>query len=461
MKQLKTCMWVVFLLPSFIASALYPTGEIEFEQIGPNQLEAKVNFYFKGTISQYTYFTDLVFCWGDGNCSIIQPVNGVDLDADGIPDGEQITDDYIKKVFSATYTYAQPGAYTLSASLSSRGEGIININFPNSMFIPYYIEALARVSGNNFSSNSSPQWLEPPIDRVQLGELFVHFPNAYDPDGDSISYSLVIPLSSPGEPVPNFSFIGDIIVNPGNIAELTEHGFFWSGSQQPGLYSLTILAQSFRDGELWEESTREMLIEVVDEENEAPIWDFESIDFPIFCVEVGDTVSLEGIPFSDPDLDPVDATITSGLLQFFDNPAIATINNNGSEGTVDFFWIVENEHVRDQAYPVVFKVRDEAGLSHKRLLLFKVLDPATSTHQVPELEGLKLFPNPAIDFVEVNGASQVNYNFELIDEVGRILKTSQFNTQTQIDVSQLPSGLYFTKISNEKGQVTLPIIKIK
>jgi hypothetical protein len=453
-------MWMVLLLPSFVASALYPTGEIEFEQIGPNQLEARVNFYFKGTLSQYTYFTDLEFCWGDGNCSIIQPVNGVDVDADGIPDGTQITDDYIKKVFSATYTYAQPGAYTLSSSLASRGEGIININFPNSIFTPYYVEALAQVSEDDVAS-SSPQWLEPPIDRVQLAELFVHFPNAYDPDGDSISYSLVIPLSSPGESVPNFSFIGDIFVNPGNIAELTEHGFFWSGSQQPGLYSLTILAQSFRDGELWDESIREMLIEVVDEENEAPIWDFESIDFPIFCVEVGDTVSLEDIPFSDPDLDFVDATITSGLLQFFDNPAIATINNNGSDGTADFFWIVENEHVRDQAYPVVFKVRDEAGLSHKRLVLFKVLDPSTGTNEMPELKGLQLFPNPATAFFEINGVSQVNYDFVLIDEVGRQLNAGQFNTHTQVDISLLPAGLYYVKISNVKGQTVLPLLKIK
>jgi len=62
---------------------------------------------------------------------------------------------------------------------------------------------------------------------------------------------------------------------------------------------------------------------------------------------------------------------------------------------------------------------------------------------VPSVEGredVRLFPNPARDFINVltEGPAEIRIN----DLSGRTVMTQQFRTSTSIDVSTLPSGLY-------------------
>lgn len=460
MQFLKTILWAALLVPAVDASAFQasPTGQIEFQQIGANQLEAGVQIFFEGTPNIYQGLTDVELCWGDGECDLIPAINGTDINGDNVPDGEQITDDFVKKIYQGTHIYADTGTYTLSFRYSSRKDGILNLNFPNSITVPYFIGALARVTDQS-QPNRSPRWLEPPIDRAQLGAPFVDIPNAYDPDGDSLVYEWIIPQQDQGVPVPNYQYPDGVMPGPDNILNLADYSYLWNAAPLEGDYSLAILVRSYRNGELWEESIRDLLIPVIDEDNEAPVIDLVAIDEMPICVEVGDTVSFS-YTFSDVDAGDLTATITSGLLEGFNNPAIATIDVNGSTGTGAFYWEVGTEHVRDQWYPVVLKVRDEFGIADKRLLLYKVLDPATGIAEVPPLEGLLLYPNPARTNIRLTVPEPGLFSYQLFDAVGRSRLAGQMEGQIEIDLQQLPAGSYFIEVEGERGRAVTAFQKL-
>ncbi|MCB0642783.1 MAG: hypothetical protein KDC44_14140, partial [Phaeodactylibacter sp.] len=253
---------------------------------------------------------------------------------------------FIQKVYQGTHTYDEAGTYILSFRYPGRKSGILNLNFPNSESISYYLGAAARVTDND-APNRSPRWLEPPIDRAQVGAPFLDIPNAYDPDGDSLAYELIVPQQELGQSVPNYQYPDGVMPSPDNILNLADYSYLWDAAPLEGYYSLAILVRSYRNGELWEESIRDMLIPVIDEANEAPVIDLIPIDEMPLCVEVGDTVTFS-YSFSDTEAGNLTATITSGLLEGFDNPAVATIDVIGNSGTGSFYWEVGAEHVRDQ-----------------------------------------------------------------------------------------------------------------
>lgn len=67
-------------------------------------------------------------------------------------------------------------------------------------------------------------------------------------------------------------------------------------------------------------------------------------------------------------------------------------------------------------------------------------------------------PNPAVDFIRIRVSE--NFDFAIFDLQGKKLKSgkTQFQNQ-QLDVSELPSGIYFVKISSLSVSKTLKFVK--
>jgi len=63
-----------------------------------------------------------------------------------------------------------------------------------------------------------------------------------------------------------------------------------------------------------------------------------------------------------------------------------------------------------------------------------------------------IYPNPATDkiTVEVSGETQDNY-FEIVNIEGHQIMTNQITQpKTEVDISSLPSGVYFVRLTNDR-----------
>jgi hypothetical protein len=65
---------------------------------------------------------------------------------------------------------------------------------------------------------------------------------------------------------------------------------------------------------------------------------------------------------------------------------------------------------------------------------------------------ISIFPNPAIDKITIETSGVVKESYlEIVNIEGQKLMTSQITqSQTQIDISSLPSGVYFVRLTNDK-----------
>ncbi len=72
------------------------------------------------------------------------------------------------------------------------------------------------------------------------------------------------------------------------------------------------------------------------------------------------------------------------------------------------------------------------------------------------MSGITVYPNPMVDQLHVKGESGI---IEIYDVAGKSVLTSNYSGDTTIEVSDLSSGSYTMKITNEKGFFIQNIIK--
>ena len=125
-----------------------------------------------------------------------------------------------------------------------------------------YIET--TLDNLNVTCNSSPQFSNIPIAFVCVGQSFTYNHGVFDPDGDSLVYSLVDPLTSdsvhsPIPYMPGFSAASPITSSPAlGIDPVTGDITFTPTQQEVGV--LSVLVQEYRNGVLIGSVIRDMEI---------------------------------------------------------------------------------------------------------------------------------------------------------------------------------------------------------
>jgi len=72
-------------------------------------------------------------------------------------------------------------------------------------------------------------------------------------------------------------------------------------------------------------------------------------------------------------------------------------------------------------------------------------------------DNLKLYPNPAEDHINIEGAMGANY--ELFDNSGIIYQTENIKSKTEyIDVQNLATGIYFIKVTHNSNSIVEKLI---
>ena len=372
MRYLIICIFLIQNVSSLNATH-NRSGEITYEQIDPVTIRATITTYTKASATGVDR-DSLTLDWGDNTSELVARTNSPGV----IIPGEDIK----LNTYTAEHTYPGRGTYTLSFMDPNRVNNIQNVNFPNSVDVPFYVQTTFTFVNPQFQGlNSSVILLQPPIDFACVGQRFVHNPNAFDPDGDSLSYELIVPFQSEDTEVPRYRFPNEILPGSNNLISLNEitGDFVWESPQSAGEYNIAIKINEFRNGVLLNSVVRDMQIFVDICDNQAPTIDV--IDE--ICVVAGTRLEIPVIVADIDSGQQVKLTATGG--PFLERFSSAILTGDGMYADVVrtelFVWETQCEHISDSYYQIVFRAEDnsineENGLSILKTLRVKVVGPA-------------------------------------------------------------------------------------
>lgn len=387
---MKTKHILLFIILSIAISANAThnrAGEITYVQTGPLTIDIIVTTYTK-TSSLSADRDSIEILWGDNTSEYIYRIGN----------GTPIGNDVKVNKYTRKHTYPGRATYTIGFADPNRVSNILNVNYPNSVDVEFFLSTTFTFLDPQFQgSNSSAILLQPPVDIACANKIYTHNPNAYDPDGDSLSYELVVPRMSPEQEVPGYMFPNEI--SPGLLNNITldpvTGSFIWNTPRQQGEYNIAIKINEWRNGVLLNSIIRDMQILVLACENDPPqIGVIEEI-----CVIAGEEINLE-IEINDPNEgQKVKLFATGGPFQV--NDSKASIENNPGFGTPkytsNFVWQTTCDHISDQYYQVVLRAvdnffSDSTGLASLKTIRIKVVGPPPENlSAMSEIGGIRLF----------------------------------------------------------------------
>ncbi len=357
LRKSTTILAALLFVPVFLYATHNRAGEITYKHISGNT--------YRITLTTYTYTPSaanetrdsLLINWGDDSQTYL-PRKSI----------EYLPDDIQKNTYIGLHTFPGAGVYQIVMSDPNRNEGIKNI--PESVTVIFSVKTILRIDPET-GNNNTPVMLNPPIDKAAKGKLFIHNPNAYDPDGDSLSFKLATCLGFEGKPIGSYQY-------PEASTKLhvdsINGDFIWDTPINVGEYNVAIEVEEWRDGVKIGSIIRDMQIEVRESENKPPAIE----DLRDFCITAGDTLEFS-VKATDPEGDAITLSASGGPFQFPNSPAVFPKIQHKSPAIGTFKWITTCKHIRKQPYNILFRAEDnnsEVGLTDYENSMITVIAPA-------------------------------------------------------------------------------------
>lgn len=374
MKQIFNLLLIIAFGFVVIANKSYAThnraGEITYKQIGPLTIEMTIITYTKAS-SIAADRDSLEVYWGDGSFEqVVRDNSQTRFDVNDIKINYYI----------ATHTYPGIAMYTISFLDPNRVGGILNVNFPNSIDIPFFLSTTFTLLDPQFQGyNNSVILLQPPIDIGCVDKVFIHNPNAYDADGDSLVFELVEPLQGLNNPVPNYRLPDEIGQFSDNVIQINRFTgeIIWRTPKIQGDYNIAIKVKEYRNGRLINELLRDMQILIRACENDPPSIHSENE----FCVVAGTILNIP-LEISDPNMGQLVRLTATGGPFIVSSPAIlqGPTHFTPTPFTANIIWQTTCDHISDQYYQIVLRAvdnffPDSTGLATLKTLRIKVVGP--------------------------------------------------------------------------------------
>lgn len=184
-------------------------------------------------------------------------------------------------------------------------------------------------------------------------------------------------------------------------------------------------------------------------------------EYPSTCTKVRSRRSLISLTMT---IALLLLTAVSGFAQSITPEVISASGGDTANGNVGLSWTVGEPVIKTVSSPNA-KITQGFHQSH-----FEVI----SVEEHPELGfDIKIYPNPSTDFINIElvftgtdkPTQQTKLQFELLDNVGKVLITESIENATQhsISMQNYAQGQYFIRITGAKGQLhhSAQIIKLK
>lgn len=341
--------------------------------------------HLSGTMYEFTVTTctkssseadrpELEIKWGDGSLDTIPRVN-----EEPIPPYDVQINTYV-----GTHIYTGPSTYIISVEDPNRNAGVVNIN--NSVDKVFCIQTELVISPFIGSPNNSSIIEDCPCPEFAcLNSLYCYNLSAYDPDGDSLSYSLVpcraegcLEMSMPA--IYNYPHL----VGGGMMSIDSVTGTLcWDNPEVPGEYNLAIKISEWRNGFYVGSVLQDMQLTVTACLNNPPVIE----DHADTCVFAGDSVAIEFIA-SDPDIDDI-VTIygTGAVFHQTNNPAAFAEESAPNSVSSFFLWEPNCENASNSYYSVIIHAEDnDPGVQLSDLSTFKI------KVNIPPVQNLSVTP---------------------------------------------------------------------
>lgn len=361
---------LIFFNISNINATHNRAGEITYKQINALTIEVTITTYTKNS-SVAADRDSLELFWGDNNSEFILRDNS----------RTKIESNDVKvNYYVGRHTYPGPATYTMYFLDPNRVGSILNVNYPNSIDIPFFLSTTFTLLNQQFQGpNNSVILLQPPLDVACVGKVFTHNPNAYDIDQDSLVFEFATPLQALNTPVPNYKLPDEVGNNMNNrISINSETGeIIWDSPQLQGEYNIAIKIYEYRQGRLINVVLRDMQILVRACLNDPPTIDIiEEI-----CVIAGAKIDLNIL---------VNDVNTGQRVRLYGTGAPLTINNPARLITPNVFsmvpfmarleWQTDCTHISRDYYQIVLRAvdnffGDSSGLATLKTVRIKVVGP--------------------------------------------------------------------------------------
>jgi gliding motility-associated-like protein len=366
-------------------------GEITAERVSIQTLTYKI------TVVGYTDTrSSVVFGPGDINFGDGRQVS-LNTESDFVL-VESLGNQIEKNTFVIEHTFQGPGKYTIWFREFNRND--LTLNMDNSVETPFYVETQITIDPF-IGVNNSPVLTIPPVDNGAVNKRFIHNPGAYDPDGDSLSYSLDIPKQAFQRPVNNyrspatseFSFNReDGSPNPFLTVDPITGDLVWDAPGLAGQYNVAFRINEWRriagEWQIIGYVVRDMQIIIENSNNNRPV-----LILPDDLCVVAGTKIEEIIQGSDPDGDPIKIEVFGDPVEILSSPAIYTPESvfQPTPGVINFEWQTICSHVREREYQVRVRITDQPrsgpALVDIKTWNIKVIGPPPVLESAEQLQG--------------------------------------------------------------------------
>jgi len=342
-------------------------GQIVVTNLGGYDYEIKLTAY-RDTIG-IPMATAAMFQISMDSSGVMIPINLLTVPADSMSGGlvMGVSAAYGVEVYTYTDTITLPGDgyYTISWQDCCRNASIINMGNAGAE----YFALSTSLTVDLLNPNSSPSYLTLPVAYLPSDTLWQYNPLPFDPDGDSLAWSLTTPLGNGGI-VSGYQFLDDTMLysnasTPFALDSVTGE-LSWSARMQ-GNFVATFLIEEYRNGVKIGEMRRDMqYIVISDTSNYLPVvsnmisFPTNSGGYPYVVISPSQNYSVSLLA-SDPNIN--DVVTLSAFGEPFNlqtsSPSLLTFSTgNGNEIEGVFSWTPDMSDIRTQPYLVVFRVSD-------------------------------------------------------------------------------------------------------
>ncbi len=375
--------WLLFTVFLYCAFSLYAThnrsGDITYKYLYGNTYEFTITTCTK--LSSEANRDKLEIHYGDGQTDTLPRTLFYDFSAT----------DTKQNYYTGIHTFTGPGSYLINVEDPNRNSNILNIN--NSVDKIFCVQTLLIISPFLGKPNNSLQISDCPCPEIACsGKPWVYNMGVYDPDGDSLAYS-IIPCKGEGcldMPIPGEYQYPDIVGGGVLSIDPVFGTINWVSPMIVGEYNLAILIREFRAGFQIGYVIRDMQVTVNGLcLNNAP--EIQLINDT--CVFANDTI-VQNLFASDTPATPADNPILTWSVfgeayTFSPNPATFVPFATGNPISGVFSWTPSCTTVRNTPYNFIFEAEDQGpNVALKDIFAWRI------KVNLPAVQNLNLTVNP-------------------------------------------------------------------